>query len=119
MTPYEFVSDRYISLHTRFYLGGVLFDKIPLLQKRGWRERFSFNAYWGDMSKANQHYNKNSNFNLLGNKPFMEASAGIENIFHILSIEYYRRLDYLNNPYARMDGIYLGITLYFSINYDD
>jgi hypothetical protein len=113
MAPYEFATDRYISLHTRLYLGGVLFDKIPLLQKWGWRERFSFNAYWGDMSKANQDYNKNSNFNLMGNKPFMEASAGIENIVHILSVEYYRRLSYLNNPYARKDGIYLGLTLSF------
>ncbi|HEY5368625.1 MAG TPA: DUF5686 family protein [Hanamia sp.] len=113
MAPFEFAADRYVSLHTRFYLGGVLFDKIPLLRKWGWRERFSFNAYWGDMSKANQDYNKNSNFNLLSNGPFMEASAGIENIFHILSVEYYRRLNYLNNPYARRDGIYLGIALVF------
>ncbi len=113
MAPYEFAADHYISLHTRFYLGGVLFDKIPLLQKWGWRERFSFNAYWGGMSKANQDYNKNSNFNLLNNGPFMEASAGIENIFHILSVEYYRRLNYLNDPYARRDGIYLGLTLTF------
>jgi hypothetical protein len=113
MAPYEFAADRYISLHTRFYLGGALFDKIPLLQKLGWRERFSFNAYWGDMSKANIEYNKNSNFNLIGKAPFMEASAGIENIFHVMSIEYYRRLNYLDNPYAKKDGIYLGLTLSF------
>jgi len=113
MTPYEFAADRYVSLHTRFYLGGVLFDKIPVLQKWGWRERFSFNAYWGDMSKANQDYNKDSNFNLLSHGPFMEASAGIENIFHVVSIGYYRRLNYLNNPYAKQDGIYIGITLSF------
>jgi len=83
------------------------------LQKWGWRERFSFNAYWGDMSKANQDYNKDSNFNLLSHGPFMEASAGIENIFHVVSIGYYRRLNYLNNPYAKQDGIYIGITLSF------
>lgn len=113
MAPYEFAADRYVSLHTRFYLGGALFDKIPLLQKWGWRERFSFNSYWGDMSKANIDYNKSSNFNLIGKAPFMEASVGIENIFHVLSIEYYRRLNYLNNPYAKKDGIYLGLTLVF------
>ncbi len=113
MAPYEFAADRYVSLHTRFYLGGGLLDKIPLLQKLGWRERFSFDAYWGDMSKANRDYNKISNLNLLNNGPFMEASAGIENIFHIISVEYYRRLNYLNNPYASRDGIYLGITLSF------
>ncbi len=113
MVPYEFAADKYVSLHTRFYLGGLLFDCIPLLRKLAWRERFSYNAYWGGMSQANQDYNINSNFNITSKGPFMEASAGIENIFHVLSIEYYRRLNYLNNPYARKDGIYLGITLSF------
>lgn len=113
MAPYEFAADHYISLHTRFYLGGALFDKIPLLQKLGWRERFSFNAYWGGMNNANLNYNKNSNFNVASKMPFMEASAGIENIFHIISIEYYKRLNYLNHPYAKKSGIYLGLTLSF------
>lgn len=113
MAPYEFAADKYVSLHTRLYLGGSLFDKIPLLRKLGWRERLSFNSYWGNMSKANVDYNKNSNFNLIGKAPFMEASVGIENIFHVMSIEYYRRLNYLNNPYAKKDGIYVGVTLMF------
>ncbi|MBI1782414.1 MAG: hypothetical protein HYR66_13790 [Sphingobacteriales bacterium] len=113
MAPYEFAADKYVSLHTRLYLGGALFDKVPLLKKLGWRERFSFNSYWGNMSKANIDYNKNSNFNMVDKAPFMEASAGIENIFHVMSIEYFRRLNYLNNPYARKDGIYVGITLMF------
>jgi hypothetical protein len=113
MVLYEFAADKYVSLHTRFYLGGLLFDNIPLLRKWSWRERFSFNSYWGSMSQANQDYNKNSNFNITGKVPFMEASAGIENIFHVISIEYYRRLNYLNNLYAKRDGIYLGLTLTF------
>ena len=113
MSPYEFATDQYVSLHTRFNLGGALFDKIPLLQKLGWRERFSFNAFAGSMNKANIDYNKSSNFNQLGKAPFMEASVGIENIFHVLSLEYYRRLNYLGNPYAHKDGVYLGLTLVF------
>lgn len=113
MAPYEFAADRYVSLHTRFYLGGALMDKIPLLQKLRWRERFSFNAYWGDMTKDNIAYNKNSNFNLIGKAPFMEVGAGIGNIFNILSIEYYRRLNYLGNSFAKKGGIYLGLTLSF------
>lgn len=44
----EFVSDRYISLHTRLHIGGLLLDRVPLLQRLGWRERLSFNSYWGD-----------------------------------------------------------------------
>ena len=65
------------------------------------------------MTKTNIDYNKSSNFNLIDKAPFMEASIGIENIFHVMSIEYYRRLNYLNNPYAKKDGIYLGVTLAF------
>ena len=113
MVPYEFAADRYISLHTRFYLGGTLLDKIPLMQKLGWRERFSFNAYWGGLSSANADYNKNSNFSTTGKAPFAEAGAGIENIFHVFSIEYFRRLNYLQNQYAKKNGIYLGVTLVF------
>lgn len=113
MAPYEFAADRYVGLHTRFYLGGALFDKIPLLQKLGWRERFSFNAYWGNMSRANIDYNEYSHISVAANRPFMEASAGIENIFHVVSIEYYRRLSYLNNRFAIKGAIYLGITLSF------
>ena len=113
MSPYEFAADRYISLHTRFHPGGVLFDRVPLLQRLGWRERFSFNSYWGDMTRSNIDYNKGAHFNLTGKTPFMEASMGIENIFHVLSIEYYKRLNYLNNPYAKKNGIYLGVYLVF------
>jgi hypothetical protein len=65
------------------------------------------------MTKANIDYNKNSNFNLLGTAPFIEASVGIGNIFHVLSVEYYRRLNYLNNPYAEREGIYFGLSLGF------
>ena len=65
------------------------------------------------MTNENKNYNKNSNFNVPGKAPFMEAGAGIENIFHVLSVEYYRRLNYLNNPYAKKAGIYLGVTLSF------
>lgn len=113
MAPYEFAADKYVGLHTRLSLGGVIFDKIPYLRKLGWRERFSYNMYMGSMTQSNIDYNIKSNFNLTGNVPFMEAGAGIENIFHVLSFEYYRRLTHLNNPYARQDGVYLGITLIF------
>ena len=69
MAPYEFASDRYVSLHSRLNLGGILFDKIPFIRKLGWRERLSFNAYWGDMTRENIDYNKNSNFNLISKTP--------------------------------------------------
>jgi hypothetical protein len=113
MSPYEFSADQYLSLHTRLNLGGLLLDHIPMIQKLGWRERFSFNAYWGAMREENKVYNKTANIPLMNKGPFMEASAGIENIFHLLSIEYYRRLSYLNTAQSNRGGVYLGFTLIF------
>src|SRR5258708_18014615 len=113
MTPYEFAADRYVGLHTRLSLGGALFDKIPFLQQLGWRETISFNAYWGDMTQENRDYNRKSNFNLVGSTPFMEGAIGIDNIFHLISIDYYRRFTHLNNPYAKSYGIYIGLHLSF------
>ncbi|MDP4246067.1 MAG: DUF5686 family protein [Bacteroidota bacterium] len=113
MIPYEFAADRYVGLHTRLSLGGAIFDHIPFLQRLGWRETVSFNAYWGDMTQKNMYYNRKSNFNLIGNQPFMEGAVGIDNIFHMVSIDYYRRFTHLGNPYAKKDGIYLGIHFTF------
>ncbi len=64
MVPYEFAADQYISLYSRFYLGGIVFNKIPFIKKLGWRERFSFNAFKGSMSAANRNYNKDATFRI-------------------------------------------------------
>ena len=113
MLPYEFATDTYISLHSRFYIGGSVFDKIPYLRKLGWRERFSFNAYQGSMSQVNKEYNKNAKFSIPDNNPFMEAGVGIENIFHIFSIGYYQRLSGLNKQNLNKGGLFLGVNLTF------
>jgi len=113
MAPYEFAADKYISLHTRLHLEGAIFDKVPLLRRLGWRERISFNSYLGSMTKANLLYNKGSNFHITNKAPFMETSVGIENILHLLAIDYYWRLNYLNNRYARKGGVYIGLALAF------
>lgn len=112
MLPYEFAADTYAALHTRFYFNGLLLSHIPLIKKLGWRERVSFNAYAGGMSKANRAYNADAAVTVPSKVPFMEAAAGIENIFHVLSIEYYRRLTY-PNAVAKKGGLYLGVTLSF------
>jgi hypothetical protein len=113
MKPYEFAADRYVSLQTRLSLGGLLLDKIPLIQKFGWRERFTFNSFWGDMTDDNTVYNKDNHIHTTGKKPFAETSAGIENIFHCLSLEYYWRLNHIDRFTKNANGLYLGLTLNF------
>lgn len=113
MLPYEFATDEYVSLYSRLYLGGVIFNKIPLLRRLGWRTRFSFNAYQGSMSAANRNYNKEAGFKVPDTDPFMEAGVGIENIFHVFSIDYYKRLSNLNNLKKANGSIFLGVNITF------
>ncbi len=115
MQPYEFAADRYLSFQSRLALGGMLLDRIPLLQKLGWRERLMFNAFWGDLRQANRDFNVAQHLESPHGKPFMEAGIGIENIFHLFSIDYVRRLNYLNSPGAsgNRSGIYLGMKVVF------
>ena len=113
MVPYEFAADQYISLYSRFYLGGIFFNKIPFIRRLGWRERFSFNAFQGSMSAANRNYNKDATFRIPDKEPFMEAGVGIENIFHIFSVDYYQRISALNKSNAPNGGIFIGLNITF------
>ncbi len=113
MLPYEFASDQYINLHSKLYFGGILFDKIPLLNKMGLRERLSFNMHVGSMTGANRAYNSNAHFLVTGNKPFKEAGVGIENIFHLLSVDYFWRLLNYTNGIQPKGGVFLGLKVGF------
>lgn len=111
VVPYEFAADRYAVLQTRLAMGGLLFDHVPFLQQLGWRERLTFNSFWGDMSANNQAFNAHSGITIANGQPFMEAGAGIENIFHLFSIDYIRRINY-KGPYNG-SGIFVGMKVSF------
>ena len=113
MTPYEFVTDKYVSLQTRLSLGGLILDHIPLLQKMGIRERATFNAFYGTLSDKNKAFNSKNTLQTLGKIPFMEAGVGVENIFHAISIEYIWRLNHKDSPLAQKSGLYMGIDVKF------
>ena len=113
MLPYEFATDEFVSLYSRLYLGGLILNKVPFLRKLGWRSRFSFNAYQGDMSKANRDFNKEDHFTVPDKHPFMEAGVGIENIFHVFSVDYYKRLSALNSSKKENGSLFLGVNITF------
>lgn len=112
MLPYEFAADEYVSLYSRLYFGGLILNKIPFIRKLGWRTRISYNAYQGDMSQANREYNKDAHFKV-PDRPFMEAGVGIENIFHVFSVDYYKRLSGLNNSKKENGAVFLGVNITF------
>ncbi|MGN6291917.1 MAG: DUF5686 family protein [Chitinophagaceae bacterium] len=106
----EFVSDRYVSVNTEYFLNGLIFNKIPLLKKLKLREVASFKFLYGGMSNENNPaYNPNTlrfptddqgnpTTFTLNRKPYMEASVGIGNIFKILRLDVVKRLSYLEHP---------------------
>lgn len=118
MNPYEFVADRFVSAQLRYSMGGLIFDKIPLIKKLNWRERFIGNFFWGDMSSNNLDYNKQlkSPSIATGKVPYAEVGAGIENIFNLFSIDAVWRLTHLdntNNLNLNRFGIYGGMKIDF------
>ncbi|MFZ4262181.1 DUF5686 family protein [Sphingobacterium sp. HJSM2_6] len=113
----EFISDKHASLNVQYYMNGFLFNKIPLLKKLKLREVFSFKGVYGSLRASN---NPSLNNNIyawqvnnegqqtsytFGNKPYMEASAGVANIFKILRVDVVKRLNYLDHPDAPAWGV--------------
>lgn len=106
----EFVSDRYVNFNVQYYMNGFLFNKIPLLRRLKLREVFSFKAMLGGLRDENNpnvddanilfpmdEYGRSVSY-VMGSKPYMEASAGVANIFKILRVDMVRRLNYLDLP---------------------
>ena len=105
----EFLNDRYLATYFNWHLNGKLLNRIPLLSKLKLREHFGFKMMMGGLSDKNNPFISTNDSRLfafpvrgddnlptrvMGNKPYMEFSAGISNIFNVLTIEYVRRLNY-------------------------
>jgi hypothetical protein len=105
----EFVSDRYYALDIHQYFNGFFFNKIPLLKKLKWREVATFKLLYGIISDNNnpdlhddlfvlpEDSNGNPTTYTLKEKPYMEASLGITNIFKVIRVDFIHRLSYLDN----------------------
>ena len=100
MQPMEFIMDHYISLHATYYLKGLILNRIPGVKRLGLREVLSFSGVYGGLSAKNTPDGKAGMYRLpdgcsaMGSTPYMEFSAGIENIFKFIRIDYMRRLTY-------------------------
>lgn len=121
----EFLNDKYASFDWSWDLNGKIFNRIPLLKKLKWREYLGFKCLWGSLSdKNNPALPQNAGDNMLmafpegsyvmnPHRPYMELIAGIHNIFKIIHIQYVRRLNYLDLPTAKKNGIRFMVRLTF------
>ncbi|MBK9177247.1 MAG: carboxypeptidase-like regulatory domain-containing protein [Flavobacteriales bacterium] len=99
MRFFEFISDRYVHLFAEHHFEGLFLNRIPLMRRLKWREVAGFKAVAGDLDE--KHFAEMQlldNMYGLYNGPFMEVSAGLENIFKILRADIIWRLRYNDHP---------------------
>lgn len=101
LKEFEFVTDQNISLYLEHHFDGLLFNKIPLINKLGLREVIYFRGLWGTYSAANASIIlPPADVKSPSRVPYMEASIGIENIFKMFRVDAMWRLTYRNTPGA-------------------
>lgn len=114
MKYYEFASDQYASVGMFHHFEGLLFNKIPLIKKLKWREVVTCKALWGSVNEKNKRtLIFPTTLNALGNEPYVEVSAGIENIFKVFRIDALWRSTYLRPKAIENFGVKFGFQLAF------
>ena len=104
MKPMEFIMDRYVAVYATYYLKGWIFNRIPLWNRLNFREVISFSGIYGGITPKNIPGPESPGLYLfpegcgrMGKVPYMEITAGIENILQFIRIDYVRRLSYAKN----------------------
>ena len=124
MKDWEFLNDRQVFWALSWDMNGKLLNRIPLIKKLKWREWFSIKGVWGHLTDKNNPYlEKNQgdgrlfkfpkNSHVMNDTPYWECVAGVHNIFKFFSVEYVRRLTYLNNNNIDKWGIRFGFMMSF------
>ncbi len=114
MKYYEFASDQYASIGMFHHFEGLLFNKVPLLKKLKWREVVTCKALWGSVNDINRKTLIFPNtLNALNNEPYVEISAGVENIFKVFRIDALWRSTYLRERAIENFGVKFGFQLAF------
>lgn len=120
MRALEFVSDQYVSFYFTYYMKGWILNRIPGVKWLRLREVISFSGFYGGLTDKNNPaldptglYRFPEGTSPMGRTPYLEASVGLENIFKILRIDYYRRLTYLDQPNIKKGGIRIALRFSF------
>ena len=121
LDPMEFANDAYASIDFTYFGNGVLFNRIPGVNKLKLREAITFKGLMGTLSdRNNPKYNKDilefpadSHAMKMRATPYMEIGAGIDNILSVLRVDYVWRLTYRNTPGVDHSGI--RVSLHFTL----
>ena len=121
----EFFMDRRVSWAVEWNMNGKIFNRIPLFKKLKLREYVAFKGCWGMLTdKNNPTLEQNRNDEMLyefpdrssaidPHVPYMEFACGIRNIFKLFGVDYVRRINYLDRPGVKKNGIRFNLTFSF------
>lgn len=120
LNPMEFAMDRFASWDITYFMNGALLNRVPIIKKSKLREVFSFKGFAGKLTDRNNpalhpelfRFPADAATQPMGSRPYMEVSAGLDNILTILRLEYVWRLSYRDRPGIDKSG--LRIALHFS-----
>ena len=118
MNRYEFISDAYAGFNIEHDIGGGIFNYIPYVRKWKLRQFWTAKGVMGKLSEANKAMNlyNGYSFRTLDNNPYMELGTGVENILHLIRIDFIWRVTPLSQPAGHHDngfGIFGSLKLQF------
>jgi hypothetical protein len=96
----QFAADTYVTLHTSMVTNGILFNLIPLVNKLNLREILGMKLGYGSLQAKNQVNTYLPPSVQAFDKPYVQLSAGICNLFKVIALEYIWEFPQIKSPNA-------------------
>lgn len=121
MNAMEFINDQYVSWDLTYWANGALLNRIPLVNRLKLREVIAFRGLYGSLTDRNDPslhpelfaFPVDAHVQRMTHTPYMELSAGLDNIFKILRVDYVWRLTYRNAPNINRGGVRVALHFTF------
>lgn len=113
LRPLEYIADRALHFRTLYFPNGLLFNRIPLINKLGLREVVGIEGYWGHLSdkarkpRAGLEVFSHESTSRMNNHLVLEGRVGIDNIFNVLGVEYIYRFTDRHLPLDQRQAVRL------------
>lgn len=92
MNPFEFVSDQQVSVMLLHNFNGMFFNGVPLLKKLHLRSFIFAKGAYGSLNNSHENIVVLPEGLSALSEPYLEVGFGIENIFHIIRLDFIWRL---------------------------